>query len=235
MAVPQIVEGRLVVFELGNGASPETFTPLCGVNVNSWNQQVQTTDRFLRDCDNPTAVPTRSAIATGIQEDITLSGYFTLDNRPLLESILGQKRNIRLTIYHEDGVTEAGYYEGRQLVTARNMSAPENDAATIEIVLANDGPLLTWTAAPPPVLASLTVTPLTASEGSPWVGTIAGKTPGSVISASASDSTPMLVSPDGATVSGTFATAGSKTVTLIETHSVASGSPKTNTAIVVVS
>lgn len=233
MAVPQIIEGRLVVFELGNGASPEVFTPLCGVNVNSWNQTVQTTDRFLRDCDNPTAIPNRSAIATGMQEDITLSGYFTLDNRALIESILGQKRNVRLTVYYEDGVTEAGYYSGRYLITARNMSAPENDAATIELVLASDGALSVWTAAPPPVLGTITLAPLTATEGSPWVGTITGKTPGSVITATTPDAS-LLVSPDGLTISGVFSSTGTKVVTIVETHSVATGSPKTTTASVVV-
>lgn len=235
MAAPQVLEGRMVVVELGNNASPEVFTPICGMSVNSWNKTLQTTDRFLRDCANPTEIPARKAVPTGKQEDITLSGYFTLDNRALVESIFGNRRNLRLTFYEEDGVTEAGYYSGRFLVTAQNVAAPENDTVSLELVLASDGELSTWTDTPPPVLAELTVTPLIATEGAPWVGTIGAKTPGSVITASSGDSTSLLVSEDGTTVSGVFATTGSKVITLIETQPFASGSPKTTTVTVVVS
>ena len=33
MAVPPVIEGRYIVFELGNGGSPEVFTPICGMFV----------------------------------------------------------------------------------------------------------------------------------------------------------------------------------------------------------
>lgn len=237
MAVPQVLEGRMVVIELGNGASPEVFTPICGMNVTSWNKTLQTTDRFLRDCANPTEIPSRKAIATGKQEDITLSGYFTLENRALMESIFGTRQNLRLTFYEEDGVTEAGYYSGRFLVTAQNIAAPDNDTVSLELVLASDGPLSAWTDVPRPVLATLSVSPLTATEGSQWVGTVSGKTPGSVITAASGDSTSLLVAENAGvvTVSGVFATTGSKVITLIETQQFASGSPKTTTVTVVVS
>ena len=234
MAVPSVIEGRFVIFELGNGGTPEVFTPICGMFVNSYNTTTQTTDRFLRDCDAPTLVPNRRPIATGVQEDLTLSGYFTLENRALIESLRGGAiRNVRLIVYEDDGVTEAGYYSGQFMFTAVNIGAPENDLATLELVLASTGSLMVWTDVAAPTLVALTLTTDTASDGVLWTSAIVGKTPGSVITAASSDSTSLVVT--GASVSGTFAAIGSKTITLIETQPYATGSPKTSTDTVTVS
>lgn len=234
MAVPSVIEGRFVIFELGNGGTPEVFTPICGMFVNSYNTTTQTTDRFLRDCDAPTLVPNRRPIATGVQEDLTLSGYFTLENRALIESLRGGAiRNVRLIVYEDDGVTEAGYYSGQFMFTAVNIGAPENDLATLELVLASTGSLMVWTDVAAPTLADLTLTTDTASDGVLWTSAIVGKTPGSTIVATSSDATSLVVT--GASVSGTFATIGSKTITLVETQTYAIGSPKTSTDTVTVS
>ena len=234
MAVPSVIEGRFVIFELGNGGTPEVFTPICGMFVNSYNTTTQTTDRFLRDCDNPTLVPNRRPIATGVQEDLTLSGYFTLENRALIESLRGGAiRNVRLIVYEDDGVTEAGYYSGQFMFTAVNIGAPENDLATLELVLASTGSLMVWTDVAAPTLVALTLTTDTASDGVLWTSAIVGKTPGSVITAVSSDSTSLVVT--GASVSGTFATIGSKTITLTETQPYAVGSPMVSNDTVTVS
>lgn len=236
MAVPAVIEGRYVVIEIGNGGTPEVFNKICGVNVNSWNTTTQTSDRFLRDCDQPNLVPNRRPIATGVQEDITLSGYFTLANRAVVESLRGGAiRNVQIIFYEDDGVTEAGYYSGQFMFTAVNIGAPENDLVSLELVLASTQGLSVWTDTPPPVLGDLTLTTDTASDGVPWSSAIVGKTPGSVIVASSSDSTSLVVAPDGLTVSGTFATTGAKTITLTETHKYGVGSPKTSTDTVTVS
>lgn len=234
MAVPSVIEGRFVIFELGNGGTPEVFTPICGMFVNSYNTTTQTTDRFLRDCDAPTLVPNRRPIATGVQEDLTLSGYFTLENRALIESLRGGAiRNVRLIVYEDDGVTEAGYYSGQFMFTAVNIGAPENDLATLELVLASTGSLMVWTDVAAPTLADLTLTTDTASDGVLWTSAIVGKTPGSTIVATSSDAASLVVT--GASVSGTFAGTGSKTITLVETQTYAIGSPKTSTDTVTVS
>lgn len=234
MAVPSVIEGRFVIFELGNGGTPEVFTPICGMFVNSYNTTTQTTDRFLRDCDQPTLVPNRRPIATGVQEDLTLSGYFTLENRALIESLRGGAiRNVRLIVYEDDGVTEAGYYSGSFMFTAVNIGAPENDLATLELVLASTGALMVWTDVTPPVLVDLTLSNTAATAGALWTSPIVGKTPGSTITAVASDATSLVVAPDGLSVSGTFAAAGTPTVTLTETQQYASNTPHATAPITV--
>ena len=84
-----------------------------------------------------------------------------------------------------------------------------------------------------PVLGTLTLTPATATAGSAYSGTIGGRTSGSAITATSSDGTTLTVS--GTTVSGTFTAAGTPTISLVETLSGATGSPKTTTVSVTVS
>ena len=88
-----------------------------------------------------------------------------------------------------------------------------------------------------PTLSALTLSPTTSAAGSAWTSTISGATAGSTIAASSSDGTTLSVSGTGTTrtVTGTFSTAGSPTVTLTETLSGATNTPKSSTATVTVS
>ena len=86
---------------------------------------------------------------------------------------------------------------------------------------------------PAPVLQVLTLSPQTARAGVAYSGTIGGATAGSSIAAASSDGTALSVS--GSTVSGTFAAAGSPSVTLTETLAGATGSPKSTQLAMTVS
>lgn len=85
----------------------------------------------------------------------------------------------------------------------------------------------------PRVLASLALSNTYAVVGRAYSQTISGRSAGSALSALASDGTALAVS--GSTLSGTFASSGSKTVTLVETLAGATGSPRTTTLTVTVS
>lgn len=77
---------------------------------------------------------------------------------------------------------------------------------------------------PPPSLAALSLSSTSAIAGAMFLATISGQTNGSTITATASDGTALAVS--GSTLFGTFAAAGTPTVTLTETLAGAAGSPK---------
>jgi hypothetical protein len=83
--------------------------------------------------------------------------------------------------------------------------------------------------APPPavVLSALSLSNTAATVGTAFSATIQGRTSGSTISATSSDGTALAVS--GSTVSGMFGAAGTPTISLVETLSGATGSPKTTT------
>jgi len=74
-----------------------------------------------------------------------------------------------------------------------------------------------------PTLGTITLSPLTATAGVPYSGTLSGNTGGSTVTYSSSDGTVLTVT--GTTVTGTFAAAGSPTVTPTETLSGASNTP----------
>jgi hypothetical protein len=82
------------------------------------------------------------------------------------------------------------------------------------------------------VLGTLTLTDVAPIAGLVWSASIGGYAYGSTIAATASDGTSLTVT--DATVSGTFTTGGSKTVSLVETLGGATGSPKTTTISVTV-
>lgn len=77
-------------------------------------------------------------------------------------------------------------------------------------------------------LQSLRLYPLATTAGDAWSGAISGKTPGSTVVATSSDGTTLTVL--GETVSGTFSTAGSPTITLVETLAGALRSPATSSS-----
>jgi len=80
-----------------------------------------------------------------------------------------------------------------------------------------------------PVLQVLALSPLSATMAVAFSGTISNCTTGSTVAATSSDSTTLTVTGSGTTrtVAGTFASAGSPTLSLVETLTGASGSPKT--------
>ena len=44
--------------KLGDGATPEVFTVVCGLETTGINQSAQTSDRYVRDCTAPATPPT---------------------------------------------------------------------------------------------------------------------------------------------------------------------------------
>lgn len=72
-------------------------------------------------------------------------------------------------------------------------------------------------------LATLSLSPLTGSAGVAYSGAIAGVTAGSTIVAASSDGTALIV--NGTSVTGTFPTGGTKSITLTETLAGAANSP----------
>ena len=129
-----------VVVEAGDGATPEVFTLLCGIDNVSVNNTVNTSDRFRRDCAKPGSVPRRKVQVQGSQTDITGNGVFNIDQVDLFQSLLGRPANYRVRGGKRDG-TDAGEIvvegTGPFVMTANNISIGEE--GTAEITLASDG------------------------------------------------------------------------------------------------
>lgn len=143
MSLP--VEADFAVVKIGDGASPEVFTILCGMDTVSINRVANTQDRFRRDCAKPGTVPYRRSRTTGKQMDITSSGAINIPDIATYNEALGVTKNYKVELGKYDG-TDAGTIiheiTGPFNLTSANSSV--GDEGTAEITLASDG---IWTEA----------------------------------------------------------------------------------------
>ena len=148
MSLP--VEFDFALIKLGNGATPEVFTAICGLQDATINETVNTNDRFVRDCAKPGEVPQRRVKATGKQTDITGTGLTNADEVDNVRGALGVVNNYKIEVYQDDGTdtgTLLGTYAGPFMMTAANNTIPREGNAAVELTLASDG-AVTWTPAP---------------------------------------------------------------------------------------
>jgi hypothetical protein len=142
------VESDFVTVKVGDGANPEVFTIICGMENVSINQTVNTTDRPRRDCAKPGAIPTRSVKVTSSQWDATGSGVINIAEFSRFKALLGIRRNYRFEFGQRDGSNSGvllGTYAGPAKMTASNVNA-SSDEGTAEITLTGEDEIV-WTAA----------------------------------------------------------------------------------------
>lgn len=150
MSYPTTFEFAFVA--VGNGATPEVFTRLCGIQTSGFNHTVATSDRFRRDCAKPALVPVRGVKVNGRQWDLTGSGLYNLDQIDLINGLPGVTKTYQLILLDiSDPAIEAGTvigtWEGPGVLTAVNLASSEDQEATIELTIASDG-LWEYTEAP---------------------------------------------------------------------------------------
>lgn len=141
-------EADFIIVKVGDGATPEVFTTICGIENATINQTVNTSDRFRRDCAKPGSVPTRKVKVTGKQWDATGSGVVNVDEFTTFNAALGIRKNYQFDFGKRDG-TDAGEiigtYEGPAVMTAANINMGDSEG-TNEITLAGEDEIV-WTAA----------------------------------------------------------------------------------------
>lgn len=146
MSVPQEADFALV--KRGNGASPEVFAVLCGIQDVSITRTANTSDRFVRDCAKPGQVPFRKVKTSGKQMDISAAGLIDVPSLETFEDALGVSENYKIELYADDG-TDAGSLlgtiSGPFVPTTANTNVPRESAGASEFNLASDGEW-TWEA-----------------------------------------------------------------------------------------
>lgn len=146
MSYPTEIDAAVI--KIGDGADPEVFTVICGVENVTLNETVQSSDRFRKDCAKPGMVPTRAVRVTGKQWDLTGSGVTNTDQIASLKAALGLTKNYQVIAIKYDGTDagdELGTFSGAGVLTARNMNLTPNEA-TMEVTIAGENDL-TWTPA----------------------------------------------------------------------------------------
>lgn len=132
--------------KLGDGATPEVFTVVCGLETTGINESAQTSDRYVRDCTAPATPPTRKIRVTGVTWDISGSGLSNVAQFALLKDALGKHRNWQIvpldtTDPDTPAGTPLGTFEGTGVLTSRNIATVADGFATLELTLAGEGDL----------------------------------------------------------------------------------------------
>lgn len=143
MSLPVEIDWAIV--KMGDGESPEVFTIICGIQDVQINGAANTSDRFVRDCDTPGAVPYRKTKVSGRQLDISGSGLSNSQEATRLNDALGSLKNYKVETYRDDG-TDAGVllgtYAGAFRLTANNVNTTREGDSSADISLASHG---AWT------------------------------------------------------------------------------------------
>lgn len=148
MSLP--TEFDFALIKMGDGATTEVFTTICGLQDATINETVNTTDRFVRDCATPGIVPQRRVQSTGKQTDVTGTGLTNADNIAAVRAAMGVSKNYRIEGYKRDGTDTGellGTFTGPFVMTSNNLSLTLDTPGSAEITLASDG-AVTYTAAP---------------------------------------------------------------------------------------
>lgn len=143
MSLPVEIDWAIV--KMGDGEDPEVFTIVCGIQDVQINGAANSTDRFVRDCETPGAVPYRMTKVNGRQLDISGSGLSNSQETTRLNGALGSLKNYKVETYRDDG-TDAGVllgtYSGRFRLTTNNVNTTRDGDSSADINLASHG---AWT------------------------------------------------------------------------------------------
>lgn len=145
---PTKVKGGYVSVYMGDGATPEVFTKICGLKTRSFTDQVNTSDNFEADCSDPESVPVRTLDITGRQGDIAGEGRYNRTQAAIIRAAVGVPKNYRFAISEPAGDNiDDGWYAGSFVLTNLQITGEDGAYTTASMQWANDGAYV-WVVAP---------------------------------------------------------------------------------------
>jgi hypothetical protein len=217
------------------GGSLTGYVVICGLNTRNITHQVNTSDEVVPNCQDPEEVPWVARNANSQEKNMSGTGVHNRAQTNVIRGIHGKTLPYRF-IEGEPGndLVSQGYWQGPFLFSQWQEGATDKQNVTSQFTWVSDGEV-DWFSSVPPVLATITATPLTGTAATPWSGVISGRTAGSDITVTATGATAVSFDSATNTIHATWATSGSKSVKVTETYAEASNSPKLTTLTVVIS
>jgi len=140
MSTPDIVKGTYVSILVEDPDSAGTYLTLCGLTTRSLTHQVNTRDRFTRDCADPEAIPVRRLVTTGQQWDLSGSGLYNRAQASLIAGLIGVVANYRFLIGEPAAdAIYSSYHGGAAMLTQRQITGSDEDDVQAELTFASDG------------------------------------------------------------------------------------------------
>ena len=137
-------KGRLMLIKIGDGATPEVFTPLCGLRSKTLTINNSEIDVTTADCETPGG-PLWTEVITGVKRvNVSGNGYFKDEAS---ETRLNTIVNAAEAIANFQIVVPAlGTFAGAFMLSSVEYGGEQEDGVTYSLTLASSGPV-TFTAA----------------------------------------------------------------------------------------
>lgn len=146
-AVPRISGSKLLV-QIGDAASPETFTHDCLINTQRGIQfNSDTQEHVMPDCDNPEDPAWKDVSKDGLSITVTGAGMLYTSSVETWWDWFNSDdaKNCRIKL-NVAGASGGGYWAVPMKLTSMEISADDNKAtATCQVTLVSNG-AATWTA-----------------------------------------------------------------------------------------
>jgi predicted secreted protein len=144
LAFTDKLKGTRFILAIGDGATPEVFTPMCGISEKGLQQTRQTSDTVDWDCADPDATPI--TVRDINQADWSASGSGLL-HRPALATVQAaydttEPVNFRM-IFDEATGDEVidGYYQGPGVITDFGINGSNGQYLQISLTISGAGQL----------------------------------------------------------------------------------------------
>jgi predicted secreted protein len=144
MAKPTTKRFGEFLIQVGDGASPETFTARCGLTSKGFNQTANTNDTNVPDCDDPDAPADVERSVVSKSREISGSGVMATEAFSTWQAWYDDSTSKNCRVYPM-GLT-GGYYEGAFILTGFNLTADLGDKVKVALTMESDG-AVSWTAA----------------------------------------------------------------------------------------
>jgi hypothetical protein len=140
MSYPTTIKGQKWGLRLGDGASPEVFTTVCGITTKGLQRTRAVNESQNWDCDDPDALPlTEREMAAG-DWTISGSGQAVAAELDRLEDAFDTAANWQLVLMGT-GATIVRSYTGNAIMTDLTLGAVNGEKATISLTLSGNGAL----------------------------------------------------------------------------------------------
>lgn len=134
--------GRLkatrVFIAIGDGASPEVFTPICGITTKGLQQTRATTETTDWDCADPDATPIIVRGAGAKDWSITGSGLLDRNRLTALQAAFDDTNPTNYRFVYDEASTDTivdGYYQGAGFLTDFNVTGENGNYLQVSLTI----------------------------------------------------------------------------------------------------
>ena len=131
------------LIKVGDGASPEVFTAPCGLTSKGFNQTANTQKTAVPDCTDPDAPAYNETAVDTIDSEISGSGILAAEAFTVWQAWFDSAAAKNCRVYPLGAA--GGYYEGRGILSAFNMTVQRGQKVNVDVTIQADGQMV-WNA-----------------------------------------------------------------------------------------